>query len=116
MKLRRCDAGGHADVKPQHCKDAGREAMKVKDAKPLDRGTTKSGATKPQRCVAGGRAIAKFGPLYVPLIPVLVFCACRLHDIFRRFGLMGKPLLFNRVRTEFGMWRSCRRGFEEGLI
>ena len=60
MKLRRRDAEGHAAVKPQHCKDAYREAMKVKDAKPLDPGTTKSGATKPQRCGAGGRAIAKY--------------------------------------------------------
>ncbi|KAI5007646.1 hypothetical protein ZWY2020_028077, partial [Hordeum vulgare] len=84
-------------VKPQHCKDAGCETLKVKVAKPVDRDTTKSGATK-------------FGPLFVLLIPMLVFRACRLHDIFRSFGLVGKPL------TESGMWRSCRRGFEEGLL
>ena len=35
---------------------------------------------------------------------MLVFCACRFHDIFRRFGLVGKPLLFNRVRLVPFRW------------
>ncbi|XBI93835.1 hypothetical protein VPH35_030596 [Triticum aestivum] len=132
MKLSRCDAGGHAAVKPQHCKDVGREAMKVKDAKPLDRVTTKSGAMKPQRCVAGGRMIAKYIDFEVGLprdrlSPSLKkslpgFCLvswanlCSLTESvpfrwFVRFICVGLHAI--GCRTESGMWRSCRRGFEE---
>ncbi|XBI20417.1 hypothetical protein VPH35_061717 [Triticum aestivum] len=133
MKLRRRDAGGHAAVKPQNCKDAGREAVKVKDAKPLDRGTTKSGATKPHRCVAGGRAIAKYidfeaglprarlSPSLKKSLPGLRSQGSKTPQLQTSSAATDGGLvswanlcsLTESGQTESGMWRSCRRGFEE---
>ncbi|XBI69950.1 hypothetical protein VPH35_064560 [Triticum aestivum] len=144
MKLRRRDAEGHAAVKPQHCKDVGREAVKVKDAKPLDCGTTKSGATKPHRCVAGGCVIAKYIDFEVRLprarlspspkkslpgfrsqgskTPQLQTSSAATDVPFRwfvRFICVGLHALVARLNLVYGyskkigMWRSCRRGFEE---
>ncbi|KAF7041382.1 hypothetical protein CFC21_051188 [Triticum aestivum] len=140
MKLRRRDAEGHAAVKPQHCKDVGREAVKVKDAKPLDCGTTKSGATKPHRCVAGGCVIAKYIDFEVRL-PRARLSPSPKKSLpgFRSQGSKTPQLQTSSAATDgglvlwanlcsltesglnlvygyskkIGMWRSCRRGFEE---